>query len=164
MTVDENLEFVVSGRLKSDFDNGKHYYDLQGTVVRSPLLPSAAPSNKALQWHRENRFLLSAEDPYPRRDAPEVGYCWNRAYADGGAHEGSNGLLLRTDIHKLFDLGYVTVDENLEFVVSGRLKSDFDNGKHYYDLQGTVVRSPLLPSAAPSNKALQWHRENRFLG
>ncbi|MGX9053785.1 HNH endonuclease [Mesorhizobium sp. 14Argb] len=67
-----------------------------------------------------------------------------RSYADGGEHEGPNGLLLRTDIHKLFDLGYVTVDKDLRFVVSGRLKADFDNGRHYYDLHGTTLLLPIL--------------------
>jgi putative restriction endonuclease len=64
------------------------------------------------------------------------------------------GLLLRTDIHKLFDLGYVTVDQDHRFVVSGRLKADFDNGKHYYDLHGTTLRPPSLPALQPSYGAL----------
>lgn len=50
------------------------------------------------------------------------------------------------------------------FVVGRRLKEDFDNGKHYYDLHGTAIRLPHLPSTAPSADALEWHREHRFLG
>jgi putative restriction endonuclease len=107
----------------------------------------------------DRRCAVSGERTLPILDAAHI-----RAYADGGEHESSNGILLRTDIHKLFDLGYVTVDEGRRFVVSGRLKADFDNGKHYYDLHGTELRSPILPSASPSVRALQWHRENRFLG
>lgn len=106
----------------------------------------------------DRRCAVSGERTLPILDAAHI-----RAYGEGGEHEGSNGLLLRTDIHKLFDLGYVTVDEQRRFVVSRRLKADFDNGKHYYDLHGTELRSPLLPSAAPSHDALQWHRDNRFL-
>ena len=106
----------------------------------------------------DRRCAVSGERTLPILDAAHI-----RAYGEGGEHEGSNGLLLRTDIHKLFDLGYVTVDEQRRFVVSRRLKADFDNGKHYYDLHGTELRSPLLPSAAPSSDALQWHRDNRFL-
>jgi putative restriction endonuclease len=60
-----------------------------------------------------------------------------KPYTDGGEHDASNGLLLRTDIHRLFDLGYVTVDEDQRFVVSSRLKADFDNGKHF-----TIFREP----------------------
>jgi len=107
----------------------------------------------------DRRCAVSGERTLPILDAAHI-----RSYADGGEHEGSNGILLRTDIHKLFDLGYVTVDENRRFVVSGRLKADFDNGKHYYDLHGTALCAPVLASAAPSSSSLEWHRNHRFLG
>jgi putative restriction endonuclease len=107
----------------------------------------------------ERRCVVSGEKTLPILDAAHI-----RPYADGGAHEGRNGLLLRTDIHKLFDLGYVAVDEDHRFVVSRRLREDFDNGKHYYDLHGNQIRTPRLPVSAPSTDALIWHREHRFLG
>jgi len=107
----------------------------------------------------ERRCAVSGEKTLPILDAAHI-----RSYADGGPHEGSNGLLLRTDIHKLFDHGYVTLDQDRRFVVGRRLKEDFDNGKHYYDLHGTAIRLPHLPSTAPSADALEWHREHRFLG
>ncbi len=107
----------------------------------------------------DRRCAVSGEKTLPILDAAHI-----QSYADGGEHEGPNGLLLRTDIHKLFDLGYVTIDEDARFVVSGRLKADFDNGKHYYDLHGTPLRAPVLASAAPSSAALDWHRRHRFLG
>ena len=105
------------------------------------------------------RCAVSGERTLPILDAAHI-----RSYADGGSHEGSNGLLLRTDIHKLFDLGYVTVDESRRFIVSRRLKEDFDNGRHYYELHGGQVRPPEMSAVNPSNDALKWHRENRFLG
>lgn len=105
------------------------------------------------------RCAVSGEKTLPILDAAHI-----RSYADGGAHEGANGLLLRTDIHKLFDLGYVSFDEDRKFVVSHRLKADFDNGKHYYDLHGTALSAPSMVSAAPAAAALEWHREKRFLG
>src|SRR6266487_5936792 len=45
-----------------------------------------------------------------------------RPYKDGGAHEVTNGLLLRRDIHRLFDLGYVTISTDGRFEVGRRLK------------------------------------------
>jgi putative restriction endonuclease len=107
----------------------------------------------------DRRCAVSGEKTLPILDAAHI-----RSYADGGAHEGANGLLLRTDIHKLFDLGYVSVDEDRRFVVSRRLKQDFDNGKHYYDLHGTELRPPRIFAAAPAADALTWHRESRYLG
>jgi len=49
--------------------------------------------------------------------------------AEGGQHRLDKGLLLRTDVHRLYDKGYVTVNLDGRFLVSRRLKTDFDNGE-----------------------------------
>jgi putative restriction endonuclease len=85
-------------------------------------------------------------------------------YAKGGEHDIANGLSLRTDIHRLFDKGYVTVDEQSKFVVSGRLKTDFKNGRSYYGLAGRSLELPTEAARRPSAEALAWHRESVFLG
>ncbi|XZQ31046.1 HNH endonuclease [Rhodobacter capsulatus] len=87
-----------------------------------------------------------------------------RPYADGGVHEARNGLLLRRDIHSLFDAGYVTVTPELRFEVSGRIKEEFDNGVHYYALHGKSIEMPDNPGHRPDASALTWHNENRFNG
>jgi putative restriction endonuclease len=87
-----------------------------------------------------------------------------KPYAAGGEHDVRNGLALRTDLHKLFDRGYVTVDEDHRFVVGGRLKADFDNGKSYYELHGRSIVAPKQSKLRPSRDALGWHRERVFLG
>ena len=107
----------------------------------------------------ERRCAVSGEKTLPILDAAHI-----HAFEAGGEHTPSNGLLLRTDIHRLFDLGYVTVSPDGRFEVSSRLKADFDNGRHYYDLQGTSVRPPRYKDAMPSPEALTWHREHRYLG
>nr|WP_246574549.1 HNH endonuclease [Chelatococcus asaccharovorans] len=107
----------------------------------------------------ERRCAISGEKTLPILDAAHI-----RAYDAGGEHTPSNGLLLRTDIHRLFDLGYVTIGPDRRFEVSRRLKADFDNGRHYYDLHGTPMRLPRHQEALPSNEALEWHRQNRYLG
>jgi len=107
----------------------------------------------------ERRCAVSGEKTLPILDAAHI-----RSYGDGGEHDPANGLLLRTDIHRLFDLAYVTVSEDRRFEVSHRLKADFDNGRHYYDLHGAAVRAPKRGYAAPAADALAWHREHRYLG
>jgi putative restriction endonuclease len=64
----------------------------------------------------------------------------------------------------LFDRGYVTVDENMRFVVGRRLKTDFDNGRSYYELHGRTMSLPSDAALRPASDALGWHRENAFLG
>ena len=105
----------------------------------------------------ERRCAVTGERTLPILDAAHI-----RAFAEGGAHDPANGLLLRTDIHRLFDLGYVTVSPDHRFEVSSRLKADFDNGRHYYDLHGEPVRPPCV--GTPSPEALRWHREERYRG
>lgn len=105
------------------------------------------------------RCAVSGERTLPILDAAHI-----RSYAEGGTHEVANGLLLRTDIHRLFDLGYVTVTETGRFAVSERLKADFDNGVHYYAMQGREIAAPQQGYAPPAPDALRWHREHRYLG
>ena len=87
-----------------------------------------------------------------------------RGYARGGEHEVSNGLSLRSDLHRLFDRGYVTVDERGRFVVGDRLKADFENGRSYYRLRGQPLTIPAPTPWHPSADALAFHRTQVFLG
>jgi len=87
-----------------------------------------------------------------------------RPYAQGGEHDVNNGLVLRSDLHRLFDRGYVTVDEAERLVVGKRLKEDFDNGRSYYALHGKELGLPSDQPLRPSGEALAWHREHVYLG
>jgi putative restriction endonuclease len=108
-------------------------------------------------YHR--RCAITGERTLPALEAAHI-----RPYAEGGAHEARNGLLLRRDIHSLFDAGYVTVTPSRHFEVSRRIKEEFDNGRHYYDLHGRPIEPPDRPQHAPDPAALAWHNEHRFMG
>ncbi len=85
-----------------------------------------------------------------------------QGYAEGGPHETRNGLLLRTDIHRLFDRGYVTITPEFKFEVSARLHEEFENGKTYYALQGQPIRLPERSADRPDPTLLRWHNEQVF--
>lgn len=55
-----------------------------------------------------------------------------KPYAEDGPHEVRNGLLLREDLHTLFDRGYMTITKDYRVEVSKRIKEDYGNGKEYY--------------------------------
>jgi putative restriction endonuclease len=80
----------------------------------------------------------------------------------GGIHTPENGLLLRSDIHTLFDLGYVTIDPQNRFQVSPKLRGEWSNGKVYYDLQGSSVRLPKQGDMRPSREFLERHNDEVF--
>jgi putative restriction endonuclease len=85
-------------------------------------------------------------------------------YAAGGRHSIQNGLLLRSDLHTLFDRGYVTVTPEAHLEVSRRIREEFENGHEYYALHGRDLRLPKQPDSQPAPDLLRWHNENVFLG
>lgn len=84
-------------------------------------------------------------------------------YASGGSHEVPNGLLLRADVHRLFDRGYVTVTPDYRFRVSPRLEHEFHNGRVYYQLEGTEIWLPERPEDRPDPMRLERHNDEVFL-
>ena len=107
----------------------------------------------------ERRCAITGERTLPILDAAHI-----RPYGAGGEHEITNGLLLRTDVHRLFDLGYVTVSGDGRFEVGRRLKQDFENGRLYYEMHGRPITPPRDVGHRPARDSLEWHRVNRFLG
>jgi putative restriction endonuclease len=85
-------------------------------------------------------------------------------YSPGGPHHIRNGLLLRADLHRLFDQGYITVTPELHLEVSRRLREDFANGRSYYPLHGNPVRVPRGTADRPLDEFILWHNENVYLG
>ena len=65
----------------------------------------------------------------------------------------SNGLLLRADIHTLFDLFLLRIDPmSLTVEISPKLI-----GTEYASLRGRRIATPIDPGKAPSPKALKVH-------
>jgi putative restriction endonuclease len=119
----------------------------------------------------QGAFRVLVTDTYSRRCAvtqertlPALEAAHIRPYSDGGEHEARNGLLLRRDIHSLFDAGYVTVTPDLRFEVSRRIREEFDNGRHYYELHGKAIRPPTDAFRSPDPAELRWHNENAYRG
>jgi len=113
----------------------------------------------ALQGAYEGACAVTGEHSLPVLEAAHI-----RPYAQDGLHQVNNGLLLRSDIHRLFDLGYVTVTTDHRFDVSPRLKEEWDNGRTYYALRGQPIRVPKDPRDRPAAEFLDWHNERIFLG
>lgn len=119
----------------------------------------------------QGAFRVLVTDAYGRRCAvsgervlPVLEAAHIRPYAAGGGHVLTNGLLLRSDLHTLFDRGYVTVTPEMKFEVSRRIREDFANGRAYYELHGSALRLPEEPASRPSAENLLWHNETAYLG
>jgi putative restriction endonuclease len=107
----------------------------------------------------QRRCVVTRERTLPALEAAHI-----KPYSEHGSHDPANGLLLRKDIHALFDSGYVTVTPDLQFHVSARIRQEFENGRHYYELDGRTIATPTNASWGPDAAALTWHNNERFLG
>jgi putative restriction endonuclease len=106
----------------------------------------------------ERQCAITREHTLPVLEAAHI-----RPVTQAGEHSVNNGLLLRSDVHTLFDRGYVTVMPDFKFRVSSRLRRDWQNGKIYYRLDGEPIHVPRESSCLPDRELLEWHADSVFL-
>jgi putative restriction endonuclease len=107
----------------------------------------------------QRRCAITGEKTLPVLEAAHI-----KSYALGGEHRVDNGLLLRSDMHTLFDRGYLTVTPNLRVEVSRRIREEFTNGRDYYAFHGKEIAVPAANDDRPDAALLRWHNEQQYLG
>jgi putative restriction endonuclease len=85
-----------------------------------------------------------------------------RPISKGGEHRLDNGLLLRSDVHTLFDCGYIGIDTKYHLRVSPALRADFGNGDYFYAHEGDKIATPSRPVDRPNTEFLEWHGDEVF--
>jgi putative restriction endonuclease len=117
----------------------------------------------------QGTFRILVTDAYNRRCAmtgektlPVLEAAHIRSFSEGGPNRTSNGLLLRSDLHTLFDSGYMTVSPDFRIEVSPRIHEEFDNGREYYALHGRPLTIPENPAERPARDFLEWHNAKVF--
>jgi len=104
------------------------------------------------------RCAISGERTLPALEAAHI-----KPYAESGPNRTENGLLLRSDLHRLFDSGYVTVTPERRIEVSRRIKEEFENGRDYYRYHGQELATvPRNCAERPDAAYLDWHNQNLF--
>ena len=106
----------------------------------------------------QRKCAISGERTLPVLEAAHI-----KPYSNSGVHRISNALLLRSDLHKLFDTGYLTITADHKVEVSKRIKEEFENGKEYYRFHGKGLY--VLPSKVidcPEKRFVEWHNENVY--
>ncbi|NLY75372.1 MAG: HNH endonuclease [Firmicutes bacterium] len=120
----------------------------------------------------QGAFRVLVTDAYQRRCAitgektlPVLNASHIKPYSQNGPHEVRNGLLLREDLHTLFDRGYLTVTKDYRVEVSRRIKEDYGNGRDYYAMHGRrLVVLPENTMDLPGVEYLEWHNERVYVG
>jgi putative restriction endonuclease len=119
----------------------------------------------------QGSFRVLVTDTYQRHCAitgekilPVLQAAHIKPVSAGGFHDIRNGLLLRSDIHTLFDRGYVTVAPDHRVRVSRSLRNDWHNGESYLQLNGQDVWVPASQADRPRSDFLEWHADTIFRG
>ena len=105
----------------------------------------------------ERRCAITREKILPVLQAAHI-----QPVAVGGQHRVDNGLLLRSDVHTLFDRGYLTITPDHLLRVSPHLRTDFNNGEYYYAMEGSEMWTPGRESDRPNVELLSWHSDVVF--
>lgn len=129
---------------------------------------------ESLTKHRlgQGAFRVMVTDAYQRRCAvtgektlPVLEAAHIMPYANNGPHDVTNGLLLRSDFHTLFDDGYITVTKDYRVEVSSRLHADYGNGRDYYKYHGQeLLILPDKKMQRPDPQFLEWHNNTVYRG
>lgn len=112
---------------------------------------------RVLEYY-DRRCAITDESVASVLDAAHI-----RAHEADGPYDIRNGMLLRADLHRLFDAGYITVDTRMRVVASPRLREDFPDSD-YAALDGKKLANvPTEVTGRPAPKFLNWHRKERLL-
>ena len=152
------LQRILGTAIELDFSQPWHR---PGPVFGDPRL---APYRLG-----QGAFKAVVLDAYHRRCAisgthipPVLQAAHIRPVTVGGEHRLDNGLLLRSDIHTLFDRGYLGVDPHFRLQVSPRLRADFSNGDQFYAKAGQAIELPERRADQPAREFLEWHLDEVF--
>jgi len=146
---------------------GKNKY-----ILEEPTSPLYYNSILAKVRIGQGAFRILVTDAYSRKCSitgektlPVLEAAHIKPYASSGPHLTSNGILLRSDMHKLFDSGYLTITKELKVEVSPRIKEEFENGKEYYQYHGKELKIlPVRELDRPNERYLTWHNMNIYKG
>ena len=164
----------------TDTAEGKRLYNMiQERIPRAIINPSVVSAEDPRYAESETKhrlgqgaFRIVVTEAYQRRCAitgertlPVLEAAHIIPYSNNGAHSVTNGLLLKSDFHTLFDDGYITVTKDYHVEVSRRLHEDYGNGRDYYKYHGQkLIMIPNDNHQLPSQLTLEWHNEHVFLG
>jgi putative restriction endonuclease len=106
-----------------------------------------------------HRCALTGDKVRPVLEAAHI-----RSIQSGGEHRSDNGMLLRSDMHTLFDRGYISFDDRFRLRVSPALRERFGNGDWLYAREGTAINVPSRRVDQPAREFLEWHNVSVFVG
>jgi putative restriction endonuclease len=156
------MECLEHAAAKTDISTGWAHDAFDAHRVGSPTLITPRLGQSSFQLAVLDAYgqqcAVTTEHSLPVIDAAHI-----RPWAVGGTHSVPNGIPLRRDLHRLFDLGYVTIRPDMRLAVSRRLRDEYANGRAYYELDGRTLQAPETDHLRPDSELLSWHEAEVFL-
>lgn len=163
--VDSRVEQMVSwlfDRTPSVWDAFEITYTHNGPMFGAP--------RQVIPRLGQDSFVAIVQDAYEMKCAitgakirPALQAAHIRSVKAGGQHRVDNGVLLRADVHIMFDRGLLGVDPATKTLhVSSRLRTEFGNGEEFYAKQGSAIRVPQRRIDQPNAEFLEWHMDTVF--
>ncbi|MBI1332783.1 MAG: HNH endonuclease [Armatimonadetes bacterium] len=105
------------------------------------------------------RCCITGENTAPVLQAAHI-----QAVHKDGDHRLQNGLLMRADIHILFDRGLIGMDEDYRIRISPQIREQYLNGRVYYEHDGQLMRSiPKDEELRPDRDLLKVRMDEMFV-
>ena len=171
---------IVQGKTynTSDTDDRLYWQQVETLLIKYSDLPMSDIKEQPPLYNQyltnvrigQGAFRVLVTDAYSRccaisgeKTLPVLEAAHIIPYSIAGHNETNNGLLLRADLHKLFDSGYITVTDKYIIETSRKIKEEFENGRDYYKFHGQkLVSLPKSIYDLPDRDNLRWHNDNVF--
>jgi putative restriction endonuclease len=161
-----HLEEVLAALLRGHIDGtsdepGSVAGDVFGTPRLAPVRVGQAAFKALVQEAYGRRCAVTGDKIVPVLQAAHI-----RPVTAEGENRIDNGLLLRSDVHTLFDRGYLGVHPaRKSLLVSPRLRADWGNGEEFYQIEqaGDPIAMPARSADRPHQEFLTWHADTVFL-
>ncbi len=106
----------------------------------------------------DRKCCITGESTLPVLEAAHI-----RPVAKDGDNKLVNGLLMRSDMHILYDKGLLGVTPDHKIQVSSQIREQYHNGVVYYSHHGKELCSiPKVADLQPAKEALEWHMDTVF--
>jgi putative restriction endonuclease len=132
--------------------------DVFGDPRLSPTRLGQRPFQALVLTAYQRRCAVTGDRIVPVLQAAHI-----RPVTAGGENRVDNGLLLRSDVHTLFDRGYLGIHpSSYRLLVSPSLRREFENGEEFYARAGDMIALPERRHNRPHQDFLAWHADTTF--
>lgn len=125
---------------------------------RSEIRPGQRLFHDRAMTNYEGACIVSGETAAPALIAAHI-----HPFAISGNHDLTNALLLRSDLHPLFDQGYWTIGRDGRVRFSSKFQEDYPNSRYALIYGDRWLKALRVAPVGPSRDMLDWHLRFVFL-